>query len=78
MEFETINIYNSKDGQAIKIPKEMEIKDDKVYIKRVGNTLQIIPFNDAWQNLIESLDNFTFDFMDSRQQPDNQMRESID
>ncbi len=66
MKFETITINNGKDGQAIKIPKEMEIKDDKVYIKKIGNSLQIIPFHHAWQNLIESLDNFTLDFMDSR------------
>lgn len=78
LEFETTFIENSKDGQAINIPKEMEIKDDKVYVKKIGNSLQIIPFHSAWQNLIDSLDNFTDDFMDSRQQPNNQVRDTID
>jgi len=75
---ETVQIQNNKTGQAINIPKEMEISDDKVYLKKVGNTIHIIPFNNPWQNLVESLDNFTADFMDSREQPTDQNRESFD
>lgn len=79
MGFETINIKSNKKGiQAIRIPKRMKIDDDKVYLKQVGNSLYIIPFHNPWQNLIESLDSFTSDFMDDRKQPDNQHRESFD
>jgi antitoxin VapB len=78
MAFETIDIKNKKGIQAIRIPKEMKINDDKVYLKKVGNALYIIPFHDPWQNLIDSLASFTPDFMDSREQPDGQQRESFD
>jgi len=78
MGIETVNIRKGKTGQAIRIPKEMEINDNKVYLKKIGNTLHIIPFHNPWQNLIDSLDNFTSDFMESREQPDNQKRESLD
>jgi len=78
MGFETIDIKNKKGGQAIKIPKRMQIDDDKVYLKQVGNAIYIIPFHNPWQNLIESLDSFTSDFMDNREQSDNQQRESFD
>lgn len=78
MGFETVNIRKGKTGQAIRIPKEMEINDNKVYLKKIGNTLHIIPFHNPWQNLIDSLDNFTSDFMESREQPDNQKREALD
>ena len=44
----------------------------------MGNALYIIPFHDPWQNMIESIDSFTPDFMDSREQPDNQRREAFD
>jgi antitoxin VapB len=77
MAFETIDIKNKKGIQAIRIPKKMKFDDDKVYLKKVGNALYIIPFH-PWQNLIESIDSFTPDFMDNRAQPDNQQRESID
>jgi antitoxin VapB len=79
MGFETIEIKNNKRGsQAIRIPKTMKINDDKVYLKKVGNSLFIIPFHDPWQNMIDSLDSFTPDFMDNREQPNNQQRESFD
>jgi antitoxin VapB len=78
MEIETIHIKTSKGSQAIRIPGKMHINDDKVYIKKVGNTLYIIPFHSPWQNLIESTDSFTSDFMDERDQSFQQIRESFD
>jgi antitoxin VapB len=78
MGFETIDIKNKRGAQAIRIPKGMKINDDKVYLKKVGNSLFIIPFHNPWQNLIDSIDSFTPDFMDSREQPNDQQRESLD
>jgi len=78
MGIETIDIKNNKGAQAIRIPKKMRINDDKVYLKKVGNTLYIIPYHDPWRNLIESTESFTTDFMNDRKQPDQQKRESFD
>ncbi len=78
MGFETIEIKNKRGVQAIRIPKRMKINDDKVYLKKVGNSIFIIPFHNPWQNMIDSLDSFTSDFMDNREQPQNQQRESFD
>jgi len=78
MQFETIEIKSKKGGQEIWIPKQMQINDDKVYLKKVGNVIYIIPFHNPWQNLIESTEAFTIDFMDNREQPDSQIRETFD
>jgi antitoxin VapB len=78
MTIETIDIKNNKGAQAIRIPDKMRINDDKVYLRKVGNTLYVIPFHNPWQNLIESTESFTTDFMDERNQPDQQQRESFD
>lgn len=78
MAFETINILNDLGSQAIRLPDKYKIDDDKVYVKRVGNALYLIPFHNPWQNLIESLDKFTPDFMEERNQSDNQTREAFD
>lgn len=78
MNFETINIKGKKGTQEITIPNRMKIDDDKAYLKKVGNTLYIIPFHDPWQNLFESIDAFTSDYMNNREQPGNQNRESLD
>jgi antitoxin VapB len=78
MGIETIDIKSNRGVQAIRIPKKMRIDDDKVYLKKVGNTLCIIPYHSPWQNLIDSANSFTSDFMDEREQPDQQQRESLD
>jgi antitoxin VapB len=78
MAFETINIQDDAGTQAIRIPENFKINDDKVYVKRIGNALYLIPFHNPWQNLFESLDKFTPDFMEERNQSDNQTREEFD
>lgn len=78
MAFETINIQNEAGSQAIRIPESHKINDDKVYVKRLGNALYLIPYHNPWQNLFESLDKFTPDFMEDRSQPTEQKREAFD
>ena len=69
MGFKTVDIKNKKGFQAIQIPKPMQIDDDKVYLKQVGSALYIIPYHKPWQNLFESLNSFTSDFIEDREQP---------
>ncbi len=75
MGFEIIEIENKKGIQAIRIPKQMKIDDDQVYLKKVGNSIYIIPFHNPWTNMIDSLGLFTEDFMENREQPNKQERE---
>ena len=77
MGIETIDIKNNKGTQAIRIPNKMRINDDKVFLKKVGNTLYVIPFHNPWQNLIDGSGSFTPDFMDERNQPVQQLLESF-
>lgn len=78
MNFEIIDIQNDLGNQAIKIPENLKIDDDKVYVKKVGNALYLIPFHDPWQSLFQSLEKFTPDFMQERNQMESQSREAID
>ena len=78
MTFEAIDIQQTNGAQIIRIPEWMKIEDDKVYLRKLGNTLFVIPFHNPWQSLFESLDNFTPDFMENRHQPAPQERESLD
>lgn len=78
MKVEPVNIQEGG-SQVIRIPDDFKINDDKVYIKKLGNALCIIPFHDPWQNVSDNLKNFTSDFMDDRNQPSEQeARESFD
>ena len=77
MIIQTSKIFNGTDFQSIKIPNQLKIDDDKVYIKKVGNALYIIPFHNPWQTMLDSLNKFTPDFMENREQPKKQQRENL-
>jgi|AntRauTorcE11898_2_1112593.scaffolds.fasta_scaffold02369_7 antitoxin VapB len=74
----TIKIEKIKGNQTIRIPKQMELDDGEVYLKKVGNALYIIPSNNPWGNLKESLELFTNDYLKDRIQPKHQERDLFD
>ena len=77
MKPEAVNIQDISGSQVIRIPDTLKIKDDKVYLKKVGEVLYIIPFHDPWRSLIDSVNEFSEDFMEDREQPEGQSRESF-
>lgn len=77
MAFEKINIQENSGTQSIKIPANFKINDDKVYLKKVGNALYIIPFHNPWQNLFDGIDEFSEEFMNDREQPSEQTRKIL-
>jgi antitoxin VapB len=78
MAFETIDIQDNAGIQAIKIPENLKINDSKVYVKRIGNGLYLIPYHQPWQSMFDSLNQFSDDFMENRDQTSQQSRESFD
>ncbi len=78
MKIEAIDIQNSTEGQTIQLPAAFRIDDDKVYLKKTGNVIHIIPYHQPWQNFFESLTEFTDDYMIERREPEQQKRELLD
>lgn len=75
MPFETVKIKKKSGAQVIQIPEGLRIEDNKVYLKKVGNSIYVIPFHNPWESLIQSTELFTKDFLDERDQPGVQERE---
>jgi antitoxin VapB len=74
---DTAKIFQNGKSQAIRLPKEYRFSGTKVYLKRMGNAVVLIPEHDSWQPLIESLALFSDDFMADRGQPPVQSREEM-
>lgn len=74
---DTAKIFQNGKSQAIRLPKEYRFRGSKVYVKRMGNAVVLLPEDDSWQTLIESLTMFSEDFMAERQQPPVQSRERL-
>ena len=70
-------LFKNGQSQAVRLPKEYRFKGDRVLVKRVGNALVLIPLKEPWTPLIESLSQFSKDFMKSRGQPNQKPREGL-
>lgn len=73
----TAKLFRNGQSQAVRLPKEFRFEGDEVFIKRSGNTVILIPANHSWDALANSLDEFSADFMDNRDQPAQQNREDL-
>jgi len=73
----TAKLFQNGQSQAVRLPKEFRFNDDHVYVKKSGNIVMLIPAHNSWQSLVDSLDKFTDDFMEERNQPKMQVRESF-
>jgi antitoxin VapB len=74
---QTAKIFMNGRSQAVRLPKEFRLPGDDVFIKRLGNIVILIPKDAPWSSLEKSLDQFTDDFMESREQPLQDKRESL-
>ena len=72
---ETAKLFQNGKSQAVRLPKEFRFGSDRVYIKRIGNAVVLLPYQTPWETLLDSLSLFSADFMDERIQPSTQTRE---
>ncbi|AFZ34101.1 SpoVT/AbrB domain-containing protein [Stanieria cyanosphaera PCC 7437] len=74
---ETAKLFQNGKSQAVRLPKQYRFPGYKVLIKRMGNAVVLLPYQNSWETLFESLEQFSDDFMDgNRQQPRQQEREN--
>lgn len=70
-------VFQNGRSQAIRIPKELRVDTDEVYIEKVGNTLVIKPKpKDKWDKFFDEFSEVdTEGFLEERVQPPLQTRE---
>ena len=74
---QTAKIFINGRSQAVRLPKEFRFSGSDVFIKRIGKIVLLIPKDDPWASLADSLDQFTDDYMETRDQPAQQSRKSL-
>jgi antitoxin VapB len=74
----TAKLFKNGESQAVRLPKEFRFEGDEVLIKKAGNAVVLLPKKKSWDSLVDSLDQFSSDFMTERGQPTkNDRRESF-
>lgn len=74
---QTAKIFKNGQSQAVRLPKEFRFDEDSVAIRRIGKAVILQPRKKGWDTLFDSLSQFSPDFMESREQPPVQTRESF-
>lgn len=73
----TAKLFMNGKSQAVRLPKQFRFEGDEVFIKKVGNAVVLLPKDQTWQTMIDSLAMFSDDFIEDREQPDIQERETL-
>ena len=74
---QTAKIFINGRSQAVRLPKDFRFSGKDVFIKKIGKIVVLMPKDNPWSPLFNSLDQFTDDFMDSRDQPDQDTRQKL-
>ncbi len=70
-------LFQNGQSQAVRLPKDFRFEGDSVTIKRVGKAVVLLPYDEPWDTLLESLSMFSSDFMDDRDQLPVDVREDF-
>ncbi len=74
---QTAKIFINGRSQAVRLPKDCRFSGNDVFVKKIGKIVILIPKDDPWSSLVDSLDRFTDDFMEDRDQPSQKSREKF-
>ncbi len=74
---ETGRLFMNGGSQAVRLPRAFRFEGRQVFVKKMGNGVLLLPYNAPWQTLFDSLDLFSDDFMQTRDQPEQQAREAL-
>jgi len=60
---ETARVFTNGGSQAVRLPKDCRFNGDEVLVNRIGSVVILMPKDDPWQSMMQSLDLFTDDFL---------------
>jgi len=74
----TAKLFQNGGSQAIRLPSEFRFKGEKVYLKKMGDMVVLIPEINPWEQMWESLVTMSDDFMVERDSMEFIVREDIE
>ena len=70
----TARLFINGRSQAVRLPKDCRFPGTDVYVKKFQGLVMLLPKDAPWVPLINSLEQFSDDFMTERDQPPQQTR----
>ena len=60
---ETAKVINTGDSQTVRFPSAYRFEEKELYVNKIGGVVILLPKNDSWSALRNSLDMFTEDYL---------------
>ncbi len=73
----TAKLLQQGQHQLIELPDSFHFNGSEVFVKQIDNGIIFISTENPWKSLFNSLDKFSDDFMEPREQPNQQAREDV-
>jgi antitoxin VapB len=73
----TAKLFQNGRSQGVRLPREFRFEGDRVFIKKVGEGVLLLPAKRSWDALVNSLTHFSDDFMSEREEPRQQRRRKL-
>jgi len=70
-------LFKNGRSQAVRLPKDYRFDDSEVFVNKIGDFVILIPKESKWNSLEKSLNNFSEDYMNNRNQPEIQKRDEL-
>ena len=60
---EIAKVFTNGGSQAVRLPKGCRFEGDEVLANRIGKVVILMPKDDPWKSMVDSLPHFTEDFL---------------
>ena len=60
---EYAKVFSNGGSQAVRLPKSCRFEQDEVLVNRIGKAVILLPKDDPWAEMMQSLSLFTDDFL---------------
>ena len=77
MQSQIAKVFKNGRSQAVRLPKEFRFEDDEVLIRKKGNDVILSPLPKSWDAFFKETPLPSEDFMSTREDLPNQVREDM-
>lgn len=70
-------VFENGRSQAVRLPKEYRFDTKEINVNKVGDVIILFPMHSKWNSLIASLELFTDDYMETRNQSEHEKRDEL-
>ena len=60
---DTAKVFTTGGSQAVRLPKSCRFSEDEVLVNHIGSIVILMPKDDPWRSMMDSLPHFTADFL---------------